>query len=405
LTEVLRVLARRLQAILRPALVDALLAAGLSALVVASAVHPAPGFRSGGPLGLALAVLMAGPLAWRRTHPWAVLTVTLAGFAASSLLGFGGAASVGPVGSLVALYTVALQAPARRSLVGLGVAQVVAVGAAVALAGHSGEPVRIDLVATVLGLVAAAWGLGAGHRRLRHDARRLAEVAGQLRRQQEANAHHAVLAERARIARELHDVVAHHISVIAVQANATRALLRASPAEADAGLRFIHTTSRDALGEMRRLIGILERGSPPSDELAPQPSVAQLAALVERANQAGLPATLVVEGEPRPLPAGLDLSAYRIVQEALTNAMRHAGPAQATVTIRYARDRIDVQVVDDGHGHSEVPGAAARGHGLLGMRERVAMFGGQFQAGPRPAGGFQVVAVLPTTARPREPGA
>jgi signal transduction histidine kinase len=287
-TNVRRASSRRLRAALPPAVLDGLLAAGLTALVLASAVHPQPGFRSGGPLGLALGVLLAAPLAWRGTYPQAVLAVTLAGLAAASLLGFGVASSVGPVGSLVALYTLALHIPSRRSVVGLGVAQIVAVVAAVAQSSYSGEPVRVELIVTVLGLVAAAWGIGIAHRRLRDNAHRLEVLTDQLRAEQQANARHAVLEERARIARELHDVVAHHISVIAVQTNAVRALLHTSTADADAGLRFIHATSRDALGEMRRLIGILQRNrdGQATDQLAPQPSIAHVDTLVERANQA-----------------------------------------------------------------------------------------------------------------------
>jgi signal transduction histidine kinase len=410
-TNVRRASSRRLRAALPPAVLDGLLAAGLTALVLASAVHPQPGFRSGGPLGLALGVLLAAPLAWRRTYPQAVLAATLASFAAASLLGFGAASSVGPVGSLVALYTLALHLPPRRSVAGLGVAQIVAVVAAVAQSSYSGEPVWVELIVTVLGLVAAAWGIGIAHRRLRDNAHRLQVLTDQLRAEQQANARHAVLEERARIARELHDVVAHHISVIAVQTNAVRALLHTSTADADAGLRFIHATSRDALGEMRRLIGILQRNrdGQATDQLAPQPSIAQVDTLVEHANQAGLPTELIIEGRPRPLPAGLDLSAYRIVQEALTNAMKHAGPAHAIVTIRYTSDRVDLEVVDDGTGNGNgrpaQPPPPARGHGLLGMRERVALFDGEFHAGPRPTGGFHVIASLPARAHTGEPQA
>ncbi len=391
-------------------LLDGLLAAGLAILVLASAVHPQPGFRSGGVPGLGLGVLLAAPLAWRRGYPRTVLAVTLAAFAAASLPGLGAASSVGPLGSLIALYTLALQVPPRRSMIGLGVAESVFLLAALGQSHYSHGPDMAVLIVIVLGLGAAAWGLGAGHRRVRAHTHRLETLSDQLRKQQQIIARHKPWRNaRGSPASSTMLSPTTSASLRCRPVPPGRCCTPAPPgadADADAALRFIHATSRDALGEMRRLIGILQPedhgGEEPS--LAPQPTIACAGTLIDRANQAGLPTDLVVEGQPRPLPTGLDLAAYRIVQEALTNAMKHAGDAHATVTIRYASDRLDVEVVDDGNGHHAVadPSACGTGQGLPGMRDRVALFGGRFEAGPRPAGGFGVSASLPVATSPDE---
>jgi signal transduction histidine kinase len=197
--------------------------------------------------------------------------------------------------------------------------------------------------------------------------------------------------ERARIARELHDVIAHSVSVIIVQAGAAEPLVVEDPGQAREALRSIRSTASDALGEMRRLLGILREHG---DELglAPQPSVASLDSLLEQAGAAGLTVALQVEGERRPLAPGVDLAAYRIVQEALTNTRKHAKAARAEVTVRYAPSSIEVEVVDDG---ATAAVGNETGHGLIGMRERVALYGGVLDAGPCPGGGFAVRAVLP----------
>ncbi len=201
----------------------------------------------------------------------------------------------------------------------------------------------------------------------------------------------AVAEERARIARELHDVVAHAMSVMVVQAGAARSVLDDDPAAARAAIGRIESTGRDGLTEMRRLIGILKAEGADTDR-APQPGLGQLEALLETVRGAGVPVEAVTEGEPRPLTTGLDLVAYRIVQEALTNVMKHAGPASARVLLRWGDAALDVEVSDDGRGPLM---ATEGGLGLLGMRERVALYGGTIRTGPRRGGGFTVHAHLP----------
>jgi signal transduction histidine kinase len=208
-------------------------------------------------------------------------------------------------------------------------------------------------------------------------------------RDQETRA--AVAEERARIARELHDVVAHAISVIVLQARGGRRALASDPDATRDALDAIETTGTEALADMRRLLGVF-RTDGDGLELAPRPSLRHIEALVAQVRDAGLPIELSVEGEPVDLPAGVDVSAYRILQEALTNALRHAGPTTARVVIRYDNGALDLEVMDSGRGTQR---SAEYGHGLAGMRERVALFGGSLDAGPRPEGGFAVRARLP----------
>jgi signal transduction histidine kinase len=201
----------------------------------------------------------------------------------------------------------------------------------------------------------------------------------------------AVAEERRRIARELHDVVAHSVSVMTVQAGAVRRLLRSDQERERQALEVIEATGREALTEMRRLVGLLrEQGSMP--EFAPQPSMRTVDVLVGTVREAGLPVELEVEGEPRELPPGVDLSAYRVIQEALTNALRYAGPAQAWVTVRWKERELELEIANDGRSE---PGRSAGGHGLAGLRERVALVGGTIDSGQRSGGGFVVRAHLP----------
>ncbi|HWQ23104.1 MAG TPA: histidine kinase [Gaiellaceae bacterium] len=232
-------------------------------------------------------------------------------------------------------------------------------------------------------LFGTPWVIGRAirHRRLREE---------KLEREK-AEAEAAIAEERTRIARELHDVVAHAISVIVLQARGGRRLLATDPAEARQALDAIERTASQALAEMRRLLGLLRE----SDEqlaLAPQPTLARLDDLVGQVREAGLPVEVAIEGTPLELPPGIDLSAYRIVQEALTNALKHAGPASARVTVRYGEGELELEVSDDGAGSGNGGGG---GQGLAGIRERVAVFGGDVEAGSRPEGGYAVRARLP----------
>jgi signal transduction histidine kinase len=228
-------------------------------------------------------------------------------------------------------------------------------------------------------------------RQLRADAFR--ERAMRLEQEREFAARAAATEERERIARELHDVIAHTVSVMVVQAGAARHVVETEPEHAMEALTAVETTGREAMTELRNLLGVL---TPAEEEalLAPQPGIAQIPALVERVRGAGLPAELLVIGEPRALPQGIDLTVYRIVQEALTNALKYAGQVHTEITLDYREDTLKVEVLDDGTGERKSVGART-GRGLTGMRERVALFGGTLEAGPRLGRGYAVRAWLP----------
>jgi signal transduction histidine kinase len=218
-----------------------------------------------------------------------------------------------------------------------------------------------------------------------------------------------VAAERLRIARELHDVVAHAMSVIAVQSGMGAHVIDTQPEEARRALANIEATSRSGLAELRRLLGVLRDDDADTGDgagtrrpaLAPAPGLGELDALVARASEAGLPVEVAIEGDARPLPPGVDLAAYRIVQEALTNVVKHAGEATARVTVRYGEAEVDLEIVDDGRGRAAAAGGTpgANGHGIAGMRERATIYNGTLDAGPRPEGGFRVAARLPLASR------
>jgi signal transduction histidine kinase len=245
----------------------------------------------------------------------------------------------------------------------------------------------------VLALQAIAWLIGFAFHERNRRAAQLTERAERAERARETEARAAVAEERARIAREMHDVVAHSLSVMVVQAEAAEAMLDDDPERARRPLAAVQQTGRGALGELRRMLGLLRERADEGPSLAPQPGLAGVDELARQMREAGLPVSVRVEGEPRPLPPGVDLSAYRIVQEGLTNALKHAGPATAEVLVRYREREIEVEVRDDGRGRG--PASNGGGHGLLGMRERVALYGGELSAGPRPEGGFALVARLP----------
>lgn len=260
-----------------------------------------------------------------------------------------------------------------------------------------------DIAALVFFLVCflLAWVMGDSLRTRRAYYIELEERAARLEREREAQAKVAVAAERARIARELHDVVAHNVSVMVVQADGAAYVLDSAPEQTRQALETISGTGRQALAEMRRLLGVLrddERGE--AGEYVPQPGVEQLTELVEQVRGTGLTVDFRVDGTPRPLPSGVELTAYRIVQEALTNTRKHGGPdAGATVRITYGNDELSLLAEDDGRGAQaelyEEGGADGLGHGLIGMRERVGMVGGLLETGPRPGGGFRIRASLP----------
>jgi signal transduction histidine kinase len=369
----------------------ALVAAGLSTALFVFENGPVGGGLPRGTLalGYALALLHTLPLAARRRFPGAVLALSVASGLAVAALGL--PPVVLGVAILVAVYSVAAYGDRWVSLAGLAAAELGS--AAVQL-----TPGRFQAPTVVTnGLVlAAAWLLGhfVGVRRA-YIAR--LEQTAELERARAELARRAVAEERLRLARELHDVVAHSISVIAVQSGVGAHVANTQPEEAAKALAAIEATSRAALTELRRLLGVLRQEGEPQGSLAPVPGLADLDALLAEVAKAGLAVRLRVEGTPSQLPAGVDLSAYRIVQEALTNVVKHAGPARAQVTIGYNDQDVTVEVTDDGRGvvAPTSDGRARVGHGLIGMRERVAVFGGDLEAGPRPGGGFRVAARLP----------
>jgi signal transduction histidine kinase len=345
-------------------------------------------------LGIGLILLQTVPLAWRRRNPVLVLGVSLSALFAFSLLGY--FASFAAFGFLFALYTVAAYRD-RPTSVWVGAISGLAL---LLIFEFRKEAVEIDAILAECMVVSAAWFLGDSLRIRRSQLVQLEDRALRLELEREERARQAVADERRVIARELHDVVAHDVSVIVAQAGAARKIADAQPAVALATLGNIEGAGRDALVEMRRLMGLLRTESDRVATGSPEPGMNNLDALIAQVREAGLPVTIAIEGTPRALPSGLDLSAFRIVQEALTNVMKHAGPARAIVTVRYRVDRLELRIDDDGSG----PGRRARSsrlrYGHLGMRERVTLFGGDLRVGGRPGGGYQVVASLPLDAEP-----
>jgi signal transduction histidine kinase len=374
----------------------ALAAAGVSTLMFTDFMNNAQPTPPRGmlALGYALALLHTLPLAARRRFPGTVLALCVAsGLAVAAL----GVPEILGIAILVAVYSVAAYGDRWVSLAGLAAAEL---GSAAVQLTHGSfqwpTPITNALV------IAAAWLLGhfVGVRRA-YTAR--LEQTAELERTRAEQARQAVAEERLRLARELHDVVAHSISVIAVQSGVGAHVASTQPEEAAKALAAIEATSRAALTELRRLLGVLRQEDEPQGDLAPVPGLADLDGLLAEVAKAGLAVRLQVEGRPAQLPAGVDLSAYRIVQEALTNVVKHAGSARAQVAIRYRDHEVLVEVTDDGRGGAAPTGdgRARVGHGLIGMRERVAVFGGDLEVGPRPGGGFRVAARLPLAAQGR----
>jgi signal transduction histidine kinase len=340
----------------------------------------------GGALVVAIALAAASPLVLRRRFPFAVLVATGAGELALLILDVHAV----PFALLIATYTVAAYRSQAESLAAL---VVVLVGTTVAVAAV--ETPALVLESTVS--LAMAWALGAlQNARARHGAE-VAQRLELLERERETQAQLAVAEERSRIARELHDVVAHGVSVMTMHAAGARRSLRDDPDRADRAVAEVERTGRRSLADMRSLLGLLEREGD-ATELAPQPGLARLDELVDEFRRTELPVEVHVEGERRELPSGVDLSAFRIVQEALTNVLKHAGRVPVTVTLRYDNARLGVEVVNPTNGRVEGETPPSTGRGLIGMRERVTLLGGNFTAGPEPDGHFRVSCDLPLTA-------
>jgi signal transduction histidine kinase len=354
-----------------------------------------PGFRGPRLVQTVGALIMIVPLGWRRRYPITALMCALVGAAIEWpwLRSTGQESFEAFLVVLIVSYSVGAHADPRRGLQALTAVVVVVAAADVAdtIAGYH-EPFE-DIA--LYPMIAAAWATGNAFRQHGARERALEAHAATLEREREEKVRAAATDERARIARELHDVVAHSISVMVVQVGGARGILDSEPDTARETLQAAEQTGRQALADMRRMLGILR--TPDDNGLAPQPSLAHVDTLVEQARRAGLAVELRIEGGRTALAPGVDLAAYRIVQEALTNAVKHAGPARAEVVLRYAGDRLEIEVSDDGRGPA--PANGDPGHGLVGMRERVALYGGALTAGPRESGGFAVSARLPLDSR------
>jgi signal transduction histidine kinase len=373
-------------------LVDGGLAAVLAFLGIASSA--AMGRLIAVPLVIALAV----PVVFRRAYPVAAFAAAIAVGALQVLIN--SKPNPTDLAIVILLYTLAAYTLRRISIAGL----------AICLAGSAAAvlrwlPDRLSmwdslLVGSIMfaGPSLIAWVFGDSMRYRRAYYTNLEDRAARLEAERDIQAQIAAAAERARIARELHDVVAHNVSVMVVQADGASYALGSDPDRARQALAAISATGRQALAEMRRMLGVLRRdedGTKPGR--APLPGIGQLGELLEQTRATGLAVSFTVEGVPQPLPDGAALAAYRIVQESLTNTRKHGGPrATAEVTLRYLEDALLLRITDDGRGAAAASDGA--GHGLTGMRERVAVYGGWVQAGPRPSGGYHVTALLPLVA-------
>lgn len=336
---------------------------------------------------LLTALVMTGALWWRRKQPLLALTLCMGAFLLQEAISGVLSNMVTPfITMLVAIYS-ATASGSRNGRWAAGAIGIFSTSVSVFF-DEGGADASSLIYATLVGV--AAWGAGmVVWQRDRHVTQLRGETE-RLARERDEAARRAVEEERARVARELHDIIAHSVSVMRIQAAAAEEVFDDKPERAREALHSIQVTGRQALTDMRRLL-VLLRADEGEAPLSPQPAVEDLSTLVEQARRAGLPVTLTVNGDERPLPAVIQLSIYRIVQESLTNALKHAGPAEAKIGLDYRDREITVEVIDNGRGPTEGSG----GHGLLGMRERVALVGGRLEAGAGPSGGFVIRACLP----------
>jgi signal transduction histidine kinase len=369
---------------------DIALAVVIMTLAFWSAAHDGTRFDA---IGLPLLLLQTLPIAVRRRNPIPILMTTGGATILYSLLGYP-EATWESLGVFVAFYTVAANEPRRRASIS---AVITAAGILVSFAAYAivdslqGWTQSLTSVYLMYGF---AWLIGDNLRVRRAYTRELESRAAELERDREDKAAQAVSEERARIARELHDVVAHYVSVMVVQATGARRVVDKDPAAAKGALEAVESAGRTALAEMRRMLEVLRADD---SGVGPQPGLGELDRLINQVREVGLSVDLSIEGNACCLPAGMDLAAYRIVQEALTNTVKHGGKALARVAIRYKTDTLEIEVVDDGRGAAAplITGNDGRGHGLIGMKERVSLFGGVLEAGPVLTGGYRVFARMP----------
>jgi len=381
--------------------IDTVVAVLLAVVFLVGSTRPAYGIPQWVADLLALASTL--PTAVRRLWPLPVLGVVLAASVAAMAIGTGKDPSI--VVAFV-LYTVALRYPRRTSAAAL--AGALALTAAGTVAGgsalsHSEVSSVASRIVTSAIVIVAGWVTGVAVRQQRAYTAGLRVQAERQAQAQLAEARRAITEERLRIARELHDVVAHSLSLIAVQAGVGNYVAGADPQEAARALASIEAISRSALREMRRLVGVLRDDDATGPDLAPATGLADLGQLVTSTADAGVRVQLDVRGTQRSIPPGVDLAAYRIVQEALTNVVKHAHTTESRVVVTYQEDAVCLEITDDGQGASAADLDAHPGHGIAGMAERAGLYGGEFHAGPLPGRGFQVTARLPLDSAPGEP--
>jgi signal transduction histidine kinase len=369
---------------------DALIVAGIGVSIAIAVVDQSKKNGPQGPLWFDI-LAAAGcllPLFARRRYPFHAPVATGALLAGTSFIdsGLTHDSFVLFLSGVASAFLLGMVRERRQAITGLAV--VLGVDLVVS---HNGPTNQVGN--TIWGGVVftIAWAIGFGLNQKFREAEEVKERAARLERERTEEARLAVAEERARVARELHDIVGHGVSVMTVQAAGVRRLLRPHQEREREALMVVEQTGREALAEMRRLVGALRRPEE-APALAPQPSLSFVEKLVDQAREAGLPVELQIQGQPVELPAGVDLTAYRIVQEGLTNAVKHARAQHAQVLVRYDDGHVELTISDDGTGDG---GGPKGGHGLMGMRERVAVYGGEIEAGPRPEGGFALRARLP----------
>ncbi len=379
-----------------PLLIDGLAALAVFALLAQQLLTrpPLPGQHPTTTLTWLVGAVSIVPILTHRRFPRTSVAVCLS---AVAIYAVGRYAAYPGFAVFVLNYSIALHSDERVSVPTL-FASAVVVGVAVDL-----QPAKVAVLATYIAseiFVGGAWLLGWNQRRRRSRWAELQARTERAERERQEEARRAVTEERLRIARELHDVIAHSMSVIAVQSGVGHHVIDSQPAAARQALAAIESTSRAALTEMRRLLGVLRQEGEPLGSLTPAPGLTDLSSLATQVQGGGLQVWINVEGQRGPVPPAIDLSAYRVIQEALTNVIKHAASVAATVTIRYRDDSVTVEIANQAPAVpvADVPAPrTGSGHGIIGMRERVAVFGGEFAAGPRPGGGFEVRACFPIT--------
>ncbi len=381
-----------------PYVVDSLLALGFTGGALWTVVIRVGGddtYRSDSFLGVALLLLQTLPIAARTAAPLRALTVSMVAISLHIAVGYEGI-TFGTLAGLLILYSAASLTDTRGAILA---ALMTFAGITIFFATDRGDP-GVTAALTTYMTYAAGWGIGIYSRSRREYTDVVEEHSRLLERERDVRAREAVAEERATIARELHDVVGHALNLVVIQAGGAQRVLESKPEAARESLASIETAARQALTDMERMLGILRAADESEDTLSPQPGLDQVENLAAQVSDAGLPVKVTVDGEQPALPSSIDLSAYRIIQEALTNSLKHAGQAHAQVAIHYSPESLDLEITDDGHGGSQPAKGNGGGRGLIGMKERVALYGGELSVGPRPEGGFRVHARLPLASDP-----